>query len=187
MKPTHTIALSALAAMWLAAMPARAETQTRVATTPAARLCTLSVPTTDTAVRPKATGFRNEGKANAFVICAFDSPPGQPDTDPFAVPWDPTRVELNFDSIDGKPHGFNCTGVNSWNDRGAGFAAPMQYVTKTVSVLTAGDGITTVAWTGSDYGESYIPSSGNFSVTCTLPPGVAILFGGMRAQEDIGS
>ena len=76
MKTNRAIAVAALAAAGISAAPmAGATMQTRTVTIPASRLCTLSVPTTDTGVRPKATGFRNEGKANAFVICAFDSAP----------------------------------------------------------------------------------------------------------------
>ena len=186
MKRCPSIILSALVAAWLIATPALAATQVRVATTPAARLCALSVPTTDTAVRPKATGFRNEGKTNAFVICAFDSPPGQPDTDPFEVPWDLQAVELNFVSIDGKPHGFDCTAVNSWDDGGAGFSAPMQYIAKKVQLT--GSPFTTIRWNAADFGATTtIPTSGIFSVTCLLPPGAAIQFGLATAREDIGN
>ncbi|MFO1473032.1 MAG: hypothetical protein U1F20_00190 [Lysobacterales bacterium] len=34
----------------------------------------LSIPTTDTGVRPKATGFRNEGTTDQFVICGYGIP-----------------------------------------------------------------------------------------------------------------
>ena len=186
MKLSPSIALPALVAACLVAGPAQAETQVRRSTTPAARLCTLSIPTTDTKARPKATGFRNEGTTNAFVICAFDSSPGQPDTDPLEVPWDLRAVELNFASIDGKPHGFDCTAVNSWDDGGAGFSAPMQYIAKKVQLT--GSLFSTVRWIAADFGGSTtIPTSGIFSVTCLLPPGAAIQFGLANAQEDIGN
>lgn len=56
--------------------PASAATQDRILLRTGADMCTLSVPTTDTKVRPRATGFGNEGTTNAFVICTFDTPPG---------------------------------------------------------------------------------------------------------------
>jgi hypothetical protein len=187
MKLPHTIALSALAVAWLASAPAQAVTQTRAASTPGARLCTLSIPTTDTKVRPKATGFRNEGTTTAFVICAFDSALGQTGVWPFEMPYDPTLVGLLFSSIDGASHSFTCTGVNSF--QGGSIAAPMQYVAKTVTIDPATDPgpLIEVDWKKDDFGgTNAIPASGNFSVTCLLPPGAAILFGAVVGADDVG-
>ena len=186
MKPSQSIALSALAAAWLVATPVQAETLGRTASTPGARLCTLSTPTTDTKVRPKATGFRNEGTSNAFVICAFDSQPGQTSVPRYAgTSDDPISVTLNFASIDGQSHDTTCTGVNSWPDAGSGLAAPMQYISKTLAVWGIQQGL---QWNAADFGEATaIPASGNFSITCVLPPGVAILFGAIYGVEDVGS
>jgi hypothetical protein len=186
MKPTRILALSALAAAWLAAMPAQAATQTRTVTTPGARLCTLSIPTTDTGVRPKAAGFRNEGTTNAFVICAFDSAPGQTDNASFEQSSDPYFVNLYFASIDGNTHTINCTGVNSWLDTTR--AVPMKYVSKSVIVDPNEVTLPGASWFASDFGgATYIPTSGSFSVTCLLPPGVAILLGRLKSEEDVGS
>jgi hypothetical protein len=185
MKPSQSIALSALAAAWLAAMPAQAATQYRLLSTPAARLCTLSIPTTDTGVRPKATGFRNEGTTNAFVICAFDSSPWQIGYADYESTDDPELVELYFASIDGKNHAFNCTGVNSWPSSGT--VVPMQYVVKTGSVSSTGSSAS-VSWRPADFGgAANIPTSGSFSVTCLLPPGVSILIGDFLVEEIVGS
>jgi hypothetical protein len=188
MKLPHAIVLPALAVACLAAMPAHAVTQGRTASTPAAHLCTLSIPTTDTKVRPKATGFRNEGTTTAFVICAFDSAPGQAGVYPFEMPSDPTLVGLLFSSIDGASHSFTCTGVNSFP--GGSIAAPMQYVAKTVTINPATDPgpLVEVDWKKNDFGgTNAIPTSGNFSVTCQLPPGAAILFGAVVGSEDVGT
>ena len=165
------------------AMPAHAATQTRLTTVPGAHLCTLSIPTTDTKSRPKATGFRNEGTTNAYVICAFDSAPGQAALSPGETATDPAFVGLLFSSLDGKPHSFSCTAVNSW----PGLYAPMQYVAKTVDI-NPDNVFTEVDWFPADFGAlSHIPASGNFSITCLLPPQVAILFGGLGASEDVGN
>ena len=48
---------------------AHAATQNRLMAALGSDSCKLSVPTTDTKVRPRATGFRNEGTTNQFVIC----------------------------------------------------------------------------------------------------------------------
>ena len=188
MKLPHTIALSAFAAAWLATMPAQAATQNRVVTTPGARLCTLSIPTTDTGVRPKATGFRNEGTTTAFVICAFDSPPGQAGIYSTEASGDPEMVYLFFSSIDGHAHTFDCTGVNSWPGNSMIFTVPMQYVVKTATVDPAIDPGSAFAWQPADFGGgTHIPTSGSFSVTCKLPPGTAITLGAYSTEEDVGS
>jgi hypothetical protein len=188
MKPSQSIALSALAAAWLAAMPAHAATQTRTVTTPGAHLCTLSIPTTDTGVRPKATGFRNEGTTNAFVICAFDSAPGQVDDFASEQQSDPKVITLYFASIDGKTHAFNCTGVNSWPAPAAGWAVPMQYSGKNVVVDPNDPYTSQTTWTRLDFGgTTYIPTSGSFSATCLLPPGVSILRARLQSDVDVGS
>src|SRR5690242_8566521 len=51
--------------------PAQAVTQSVFAYTNPGGACQLSIPTTNTGVRPKATGFRNEGTVNNFVICGY--------------------------------------------------------------------------------------------------------------------
>ena len=186
MKPSQSIALSVLAAVWLAAMPAHAATQARSATTPGARLCTLSIPTTDTGARPKATGFRNEGKTSAFVICTFDSAPGQTNIYSADKDFDPSLVRLYFTSIDGQAHSFNCTAVNSWGSVAYG-TGPMQYITKTAVVDADATSLDGLIWGSTDYGTAHIPTSGAFSVTCQLPPGVAIEIGILESQEDVGS
>lgn len=187
MKLSHSVAVPALALAWLIAMPAQAETQLRTVTTPAARLCTLSIPTTDTGVRPKATGFRNEGTTNAFVICAFDSAPGQDNIHSADVGTDPGIVWLYFTSFDGKAHSFDCTGVNSWGSVAYG-TGPMQYITKTAEVDADPETVDGLNWGSSDYGTAtHIPTSGAFSITCLLPPGIAIEIGILKAQEDVGN
>ena len=167
----------------LACPPVGAVTQTRISTTAGARMCALSTPTIDTSVRAKATGFVNEGTASAFVICVFDSAPGQkhsPGT--VAAADDTSSISLYFNSIDGQSHSFSCTAVNSWTSQG--FSAPMQYITKTVSWPA---GAFQEVWTAADFGGTTIPASGVLSITCALPPQVSIMFGSAGSQEDVGS
>jgi hypothetical protein len=186
MKLSQCIAASALAAAWLVATPAQAGYITRQNSTPGARLCTLSIPTTDTKVRPKATGFRNEGTANAFVICAFDTPPGEQALAPVEIPSDPFGIQLFLGTIDGKSHGIDCTGVNSWPDASSVWGGPMQYVVKHVDVSSVAP--VRAMWSPEDFGgTSKIPTSGSFSVTCLLPPGAVIYLGSMISNEEVGN
>lgn len=177
-----------LLGVMLAGPPAGAVTQTRKISTTGARLCTPSIPDPNTKARPRATGFRNEGTTNVFVICGFDSNPGQSQVLVTESPDDPILIALIFSSFDGQPHSFPCTGVNSW--LGGGEAAPMQYVQKMVFIDPPSDPFVYAEadWYPQDFGASnHIPTSGTFSVTCLLPPGVSILFGGLKGTEDVGN
>ncbi|GAA5005257.1 hypothetical protein GCM10025793_12770 [Lysobacter lycopersici] len=119
------------------------------------------------------------------MICSFDSAPGQASFGASAQSWDPTYYGVIFGSIDGLVHSFSCTAVNSWPSGNR--YAPMYYATKTVTVdpeITAYD---ETDWFPVEFGGSTnIPTSGAFSVTCSLPPGVSILLGTLGAEEDIG-
>ena len=54
----------ACAVALVAAPSAMAATQAKTYEFPAADACQLSIPTTDTKVRPRANGYRNEGTPN---------------------------------------------------------------------------------------------------------------------------
>ena len=168
--------------------PAAAVTQTRNQIRTGADMCQLSIPTTDTKVRPKATGFRNEGTTNAFVICTFDTPSGGYTTTTTNFIY----AGIVLKSMDGADHEVTCTGVNSIADgSGVGVSEP-QYVAKSVTVNDEGEsgplGVG-VQWEPEDFGSTgTIPdSSGLFSVTCILPPQVSIKYGGAGSEEDVGN
>jgi hypothetical protein len=145
----------------LLSLPVQAGSITKTQTQNAASACSLSIPTTDTKVRPKATGFRNEGTTNQFVICGFDID----STDPGFH-----AIQLTFASIDGAAHSFNCTAMSRYNGNTTG-----QYLTKVVDV-GAGD---TASFSISDEDPDYDEAVYNLypwgqSITCTLPGGVSI-------------
>ena len=147
----------------LLSLPALAGNVTKVQTQNAASACTLSIPTTDTKMRPRATGFRNEGTTNQFVICGFDIDSVNPGFH---------SIRLGFASIDGAAHSFNCTAMSRFN-----FSTSGQYLTKTVDVPAGGDTEFSIADTDPDYDPAaYDLYPWGQSVTCTLPPGVAILY-----------
>ena len=178
--------------------PVAAAVQGRSVVQTGANGCTLSIPTTDTKVRPRATGFRNEGTTSAFVICTINSSPGASGSydDPLS---DSTNVRILLKSMDGASHDVTCTGVNSVMDGENldpnmppfGYATP-QYISKTVAVNDTGElgafGVY-MSWSGEDYGlpEGWaIPnSSGMFSITCSLPPQVSIKFFSASSLEDV--
>ena len=123
--------------------------------------CQLSIPTTDTQVRPKASGFRNESTAkSAFVICGYDTP---------SYDSASKKVLIYFTSMDGVARNISCTAVS-----GMAGAEQMVYSTKSIS-STAADTYTALLWTPADFGGTTdIPYGEAVSVTCTLPPQTAV-------------
>jgi len=156
------LVLAALGFGALASVPANATFQGNAYTGEnAASACQLSIPTTSTQVRPKATGFRNESPtASAFVICGYTNP----------TAGSVKIFILRTASIDGAAHTFNCTGVAG----NAGTGTPQVYATK--SITTTADGLAvSTSWAPADFGIETNFGATFPSVTCTLPPQVAII------------
>lgn len=147
----------------LLSMPALAGSVAKTQTQNAASACALSIPTTDTKVRPKATGFRNEGTTNQFVICGFDIDSVDPGFH---------SIQLGFASIDGAAHNVSCTAAARFNS-----STTAQYLTKVVAVPAGG----TATFQISDQDPDYDTAIYNLypwaqSVTCTLTAGTAITY-----------
>jgi hypothetical protein len=163
--------LAAALAMGLAAAPAAsAATQEKIFEFSAADACQLSVPTTDTKIRPRANGYRNEGTTSQYVICGMGG--YERNTVLYMV--------LLYSSMDGQPHSMSCTGVSGMTGQEPG---PL-YSTKTVDI--AGSGYSFALWDAEDFGGSEgdpIDQGLNLSVTCTLPPNVALQ--GFESVQDI--
>jgi len=156
------LVLAALGFGALASVPANATFQGNAYTGQnAASACQLSIPTTSTQVRPKATGFRNESATtSAFVICGYTNP----------TAGSVKIFILRTASIDGAEHTFNCTGVAG----NAGTGTPQAYATK--SITTTADGLAvSTSWAPADFGIESNFGATFPSVTCTLPPQVAII------------
>jgi hypothetical protein len=164
---TLAAAIAVIGATLAMAQPARALTISKPMMIDPSMACQLSIPTTDTAVRPRATGYRNEG-TNAFVICgtAYFS-----DSVNIA-----TSLQLKMKAFDGATNdNVSCTAVN--RQSGGGGEA---YSTKKLSV---GAGGTTFSWAPEDVNDftGYMNS-----VTCVLPAGVAITAIILRFPDEVG-
>ena len=138
-------------------------------------VCQLSIPTTNTGVRPKATGFRNESETTGnFVIC------------PLPIPnytgHGFTQMVVGLYSLDGAARNVTCTAMTSWF--GGGIVP--KYSSKTVAVATTTSNDILV-WDASDFGGT----AGNWfmamSVTCNLPPQTAIAVIQGYYNYDIGT
>jgi hypothetical protein len=136
-------------------------------------VCQLSIPTTNTGVRPKATGFRNESTATGnFVICPLVSPMGT-GSDVF------TFVNISLLSLDNQPHDVACTAVAS--------AISATYSSKTIAVSPSGG---SYQWSASDFAGTIgnpIVGSQEMSITCMLPPQTAIRFVGGYYNHEVGN
>jgi len=156
-----------LAAAASATAPVSAVTMTRYQWDQGGPNCQLSVPTTSTMVRPRATGMRNEGTANEFVICQLSST-----SSAF------TSAVVYITTIDGANHTMKCTGVK-------GAADAPTYSTKQIDTGTAG--YQALTWAPADFGGTTNFGNPIFSVTCTLPGGTAIIATEATYTEDVGA
>jgi hypothetical protein len=169
----HVLSAVAVAALaYGLPVPAGAATQARISQVPASAACQLSMPTLDTTVRAKATGFRNEGKTSSYAICGLQDP----------VAGAVSDVGIAFYSLDGKSHTFDCTAVNGWPDSGS-----YAYSTKSITVISP-TFRSSLHFTPEDFGgTTYMPNEGYVSVTCLLPPQVSVGYMNLSYDEDIGS
>jgi hypothetical protein len=176
MKITSILISSAILAAGITATPvAQAVTKSRSSLAAGGPACQLSLPTTDTTVRARASGFRNEGTTSAVVICEFLAPDG-----------DMTGAIMYVTPIDGVGRSVTCSGVNGYN-LGPGYST-IQYSTKSM-LSNAVSGVAGVfQWTGADFGGvDGDELTGIFSVTCTLPAKTQINMIATSYSEDVGS
>ncbi len=168
MNKTILTTLAATALGLAISQPAHAATSSKTFYLDPGMSCQLSDPSTSSPVRPRATGFRNDGSVTGFVIC------GLPYYYSGAVP---TSFSVVLASFDGAPHTFSCTGVTRFSTGGS----PL-FVAKSVTTASTG-AASTLTWTASDL------TMGNFnaSVTCALPPGAVILSAQIVVNDEIGS
>ena len=159
-------------------LDAQAATRTRVATAQAGQVCQLSIPSSTASVRVAATGFRNEDTKNVFVTCGMPAPSGSV-----------TDAHLWFESIDGIHRHFECTSMNGRND-----ATGFRYLTHGVDVPLDRFNprmnfveVYAQLYDGGQLPGSELPNGPYLSITCLLPPGVAVTSMELGYLEDVGS
>jgi len=141
--------------------------------------CQLSIPTTDTKFRPRATGARNESTTTgSFVICPFASPSsGGVSTLLYFY--------ATLYSIDGNAHNnVSCTGVTGVQS----LSLPPVYSTQLVTIPATG--AAQILWQGSNFGGidgTVIAGSTGASVTCNLPPQTGIDILVTNYNQEIGT
>lgn len=168
--------LAACIACCVLAGPLAATADTRLASSynPGSS-CQLSIPTTDTSVRAKASGFRNESTSvSNFVICPIHTPITT-DYGPFI------SLYVHVEPIGFIEREVSCTAVVGLT------SGSLQYSTKTYTFAHGGFN---VYWQASDFNgtaEDPINYSDISTITCLLPPQSLILFSGGNYYYDIGT
>ena len=178
MKASNTILITAvsLAAGLLSAGNASAVTQTRQFATNPTGICQGALPAFETAIRKRPLAVQNEGETNSFVTCSFTSQGNFG-----ANPSNPTGVTMYLNTSGGAAVSVTCTGVSGYQ------GGANQYITKTATLAATGTQ-STFAWSSADFtGAPAIFPSGLFSVSCALPPGVAINDSYVTFVEDVGT
>ena len=142
--------------------------------------CQLSIPTIDTAFRPKATGARNESSSvSNFVICPFTVAPAPGSAAPI------TSAGLYLQSLDGVSRSVTCTAVvGSINN------IPPVYSSKTISTSATTTNNVSLSWTAADFGgTSPNPINGSvfLSVTCNMPPQTGLSYLYAQYNYEIGT
>lgn len=151
-----------------AAFPASAAPITKTMFIDPSGVCQLSIPTTTSAIRPRATGVRNEGAETAFIICGF----------PNLFSTGTNSINIQLATFDGAADTVNCTAVTR-QSTGTG---PV-FVPRSIDLPSTGASVTTT-WTDAELG-----SIGGFaySITCAVPQGVGITGVRMSIEDEIGT
>lgn len=165
----------------LATMPVAAATDLQQTMVVPGAVCQLSIPTTSTGVRPKATGFRNESTTTSnFVICPVVMPTM------WSALHNPLTVgNIYLSSLDGLAHSVSCTAVIGLAQLGY----PPLYSTKGIAVPASINGAYAATWSATDFGQpsGLVDGSAWFTVTCNLPPQVQIISLQASYYTEIGS
>lgn len=156
-------------------LPSRAVTQSVFAYTNPGAACQLSIPTTNTGVRPKATGFRNEGTVNNFVICGYTKISN-------SATFFKSMV-IGMVSMDGVDHDVSCTAVTGLQGQ-----STLVYASATITAPASGSLVFKV-WVPADFGsaDTMIPNAYEPSVTCNLPPQVSIVYMAGNYDLEVGA
>jgi hypothetical protein len=179
--PRLLAALASFVAIYGLAMPPAIEAaQTPGINFATGSVCQLSIPTTDTKFRPKATGARNESTTTSnFVICPL----------PSSLQWTNDAFDdiyIGLYSLDGASHNVSCTAVSGWRESGYVYSTKNWVVTNT----EVGHPDSYMVWNAGDFGGTagdQITSSLAFSITCLLPPQTAIDYIQGELKYEIGT
>lgn len=146
------------------ANPASAATENRFQTAQGGVVCKPSDMVTNTYIKAKATGLRNEGTAVTYILCGFESSNSRNDVGTI------NQITIALYSLNGASKSVSCTAVN-------GFAngAPI-YATKAINTNANGTQAQ-LTFDAADFGGTSgdpLPESDFWSLTCGLPGSTSV-------------
>jgi hypothetical protein len=139
--------------------PAGAATESRYQNAQGGVACKPSDMVSNSYMKAKATGLRNEGTTSTFVICGFESSNSRSDFGTIQ------SITMGLYGLNGVSSSVSCTAVNGFAN-----ASPV-YSTKAVVTNANGTGVQ-LKFDASDFGGTAgdpLPDSDFWSITCSLP------------------
>jgi hypothetical protein len=139
--------------------PAGAATDSRYQNAQGGVVCKPSDMISNSYIKAKATGLRNEGTAGAFVICGFESSNSRSDFGTIQ------SITMGLYGLNGVSASVSCTAVNGFAN-----SSPI-YATKAVTTNANGTAVL-LTFDASDFGGTAgdtLPDSDFWSITCSLP------------------
>lgn len=172
MRSNTAVLASAFCLNLVLATPAYSAVVYKISSQNPAAACALTKSVANGSVSIQANGFRNQGAASVFVICGYNNVSRAEESDYVGLFGSRyagfVKLEIDFSAFDGNPHVFNCTGASRYS-----LDSPLRYLTKQVTVNEGGGAIVFDVQDAAS--GAYSLDSKNQSITCVLPPGVAIV------------
>lgn len=127
-------------------------------------LCEAALPAYDATLRKRPLAVQNEGTTEAFLTCNFISQGRE-----YASVDNPTWLMAWFSARDGVAREIRCTLVTGFG------TGNNTYIAK-AATLAADGTLRPLGWSGGDFGDGSVAQmpSGAISLSCMLPPGVAM-------------
>lgn len=124
---------------------------------PTAR-CQGALPAFETQIRKRPLAVQNEGTANSFITCSFESDVGN------AIGNAPVLLDTYFSNNTAAAVSLSCTAVTGFQ------GGTNEYVNQTITIAPGQSG--NPFWADTDFENGF--ASGLVSISCNIPPGVGI-------------
>lgn len=135
--------------------------------------CQGALPSYEGALRKRPLALQNEGAGDAFVTCVFLSDTTNTSVQGFGVA---------ARSLNGVASTLRCTAVLGTD------GGPARYATRSVVLLATGEDASVLNWSGPEFpGGGAITPAESMSLSCLLPPGVALTETYLHTFQNIGN
>lgn len=174
--------VAASVTLWMGIFSANAgaATQSRQIVSLPTNYCQSSLPTFEGLIRKRPLAVQNEGSASAFITCSYPSGEGREPSSSAT-----TRVWQYFLNNSDTNITVSCTGVSG--DTGA---EQPQYIVKSLEIpANTPVGNSQISWFAADFAgaPAVFPSQGQFSISCSIPPGGGVRQAYINSITDVGT